>query len=93
LGIRLHIFFQFGCGSTPVKYYGSRFGYPLTSTTTGKTGETGATGATGATGILGVLGILGGIGWAFGFDLFQRTFQHNEPKPKTPANERLGFGL
>ena len=41
-------------------------------------------------------------GWAFGLDLFQRTFQRNEPSPKTPATpphptalprNGLGFGL
>ena len=38
--------------------------------------------------------------WAFGFDLFPPSVQHNEPKPKTPIIPSLpspplwlGFGL
>ena len=73
----LHIFFLFECIPTPVKYYGSRLGYPLTSNTIGATG---ATGATGAIGILGVLGVLGGIGWALGLPTSSTALiQRNEP--------------
>ena len=81
----LHIFFLFECIPTPVKYYGSRLGYPLTSTTIGATGATGVTGATGAIGVLGVLGVLGGIGWASGLDLFHRTFQRTRAKPRNSS--------
>ena len=49
----LHIFLLFECIPTPVKYYGSRLGSPITSIITGTTGTTGTTG------ILEDLGILG----------------------------------